>query len=124
MKGLGSALWFSRVFHDGALELGDTLEGAAPDAFAGDLGKEALHHIEPGRRGRREVEMEARMRLEPALHAGGLVGGIVVDDQVKVEIGRGLLIDEFEKAQELAVPMARPSSMLSAANKVVVPLRL
>ena len=81
-----------------------TLLKAAPDAFAGDLGED---HIEPGRRGRRDVEMEARMRLEPALHGRGLVGGIVIDDQMKVEIGRGLLIDQLEKAQELAVPMAR-----------------
>jgi len=50
---------------------------------------------------------------------------------MKVETLWGLLIDQLEKAQELAMPMARqavpmtlPSSMLSAANKVVVPLRL
>jgi hypothetical protein len=36
----------------------------------------------------REVQVEARMRLEPALYRRRLVGGIVADDQVKIEIGR------------------------------------
>jgi hypothetical protein len=37
---------------------------------------------------------------------GLLWGGMVVDDQVKVEIGQNLLIEEIEKAQQLLVPMA------------------
>jgi len=77
------------------------------------------------------VEVETRMGLEPALHGRGFMGGVVVNHEMKVETLWGLLIDQLEKAQELAMPMARqavpmtlPSSMLSAANKVVVPLRL
>jgi len=50
------------------------------DAFAGDLGEEALDHIEPGRRRRNEVEMKALVRFEPALDPGGFVRGVVVDD--------------------------------------------
>src|SRR6516165_9521552 len=87
--------------------LGDALEGTAADAVSGDLGEEALNHVEPGSRGRREVQMEARMRLEPALYGRGLVGGIVVDHQVEVEAGRGLMVDQLEKAQELAMPVTR-----------------
>ena len=67
-------------------KLGYALEGAAADAVSGDLGKEALDHVEPGRRGGREVQVEARMCLEPAFHSRGLMRGIVVDDEVKVEI--------------------------------------
>ena len=38
----------------------------------GDLGKQALDHVEP-RAGRgREVQMEARMPLEPGFYAGVL----------------------------------------------------
>jgi hypothetical protein len=48
-------------------------------------GEEALNHVEPGSRGRREVQMKARMGLEPALYGRRLVGGIVVDDQVEIE---------------------------------------
>jgi hypothetical protein len=48
------------IVHDGLLQFVDALEGAAADAFSGDLGKEALDHVEP-RAGRgREVQMEAR----------------------------------------------------------------
>ena len=52
------------------------------------------------------MQMEARMRREPAPDLGRLVGGVVVEDQVQVEIGRCLLVDAFQKAQEFAMPMA------------------
>ena len=91
-EGLGVGIVVLQVFHDGALEFGDALERAAPDTVSGDLGKEAFNHIEPRRRSRCEVEMEARVRLKPTLHAGGLMGGVVVSDQMKIETGRGLLI--------------------------------
>ena len=35
-----------------------------------------------------KCRVEARVSLEPALHLGGLVGGIVVDDQMQVEMMR------------------------------------
>src|SRR2546428_12338461 len=78
------------IFHDGAFELGDAFEGAAADTFSSDLGEEALDHVEPGSRGGREVQVEARMRLEPALYRRGFVGGVVVHDQVEVELGGGV----------------------------------
>lgn len=72
-----------QVIHDGAIELGDAGEGAAADAVSGDLGEEAFNRGEPESRGRREVQTEAWMRLEPALYGRGLVGGIVIGDQVE-----------------------------------------
>ena len=67
------------VAADGVLKFGDGLEDAAPDAPSGDDGEETLDGIEPGGRGRREMEDPARMigqprlcchsRLPPALHA-------------------------------------------------------
>lgn len=73
--------------------------------------------------------MKARMTLEPALHDRGFVSRVVVNDEMKVKAGRGLLIDQFKKAQELTMSMAwhagtRPSNMFSGVNKVVVPSRL
>jgi hypothetical protein len=68
------------------------------------------------------------MRREPASDLGGLMGGVVVEDQVKVEIGRRLLVDLLQKAQEfpaamagMQLPMTTPVSTSSAANSVVVP---
>ena len=119
------------IVHDGALEFGDALEDAATDAISGDLGEEALNHVEPGRRGRGEVQVEARMCPEPALYRRGLVSGIVVDDQMKIEIGGVCGSISLRKRRNSRwrwrgrhVPMTLPSSMFSAANRVVVPLRL
>ena len=104
---LGVCVVVFQVFHDGAFELRDTLEGAAADTFSGDLGEEPLDHVEPGSRGRREVQMEAGMGFEPALYGRRLMGGVVVNDEMEIETGGGLLVDQSEKAQELAMSMAR-----------------
>jgi hypothetical protein len=71
--------------------------------FSGDLGEEALHHVESGSRVRGEVQVETGMGFEPALYRRRLMGGIVVDDQIESEIGWGLLVDQLGKAQKLAV---------------------
>ena len=106
-EGLGIGIVVVEVIHDGGLELGDAREGAASNAVAGDLGEEALDHVEPGSGGRREVEMETRMGPEPTLHGRGFMGGVVVDHEMEVQTLRGLLIDQPQKAQELAMPVAR-----------------
>src|SRR5258708_38049276 len=56
------------------------------------------------------MQVEARMHLEPALYCRGLVSGTVVDDQMQVEIGGGLLIDLLEKVEKLSMPMTRHAS--------------
>src|SRR6266404_5227719 len=53
-----------------------------------------------------EVQVKARMPLEPALYRRGLVGGIIVDDEMQVEIGQSPFVDGLEKAEELAMPVA------------------
>ena len=45
----------------GLLHPGDAFEGAAMDAFSGDLGEEALDHVEPGGRRQREEVPVRRM---------------------------------------------------------------
>ena len=99
-----------QVFHNGALELDDALKGAAADAISGDLGEEALDHVKPGRRCWREVQMKAGMRFDPALHGRGFVSSVVVNDEMEIKAGGGLLVDQFEKVQELAMSMARHAS--------------
>src|SRR5258708_23344139 len=98
---------FVEIVHDGLLQFIDALEDAAADAPSGDLGKEALDHVEPRAGSGREVQVKARMPLEPALYRGGLVGGIIVDDEMQVEIGQRALVDGLEKAEELAMAVAR-----------------
>src|SRR5215211_2885063 len=46
------------------------------------------------------------MALEPALDRGRLVSGIVIEDQVEVQMGRGLVVDRLEEGEELLGAMA------------------
>ena len=41
-------------------QVGDVVENAAPDRFLGELAEPTLDEVEPGARGRDEVEVEAR----------------------------------------------------------------
>ena len=97
---------FVEIVHDGLLQFIDALEDATADALSGDLGKEALDHVEPRAGSGREVQVKARMPLEPALYRRGLVGGIIVDDEMQVEIGQSPFVDGLEEAEELAMPVA------------------
>ena len=49
-------------------EIVDAGEGSAPYCVDGDVAEEAFNHIEPGRAGGCEVNVEARMLLQPRLH--------------------------------------------------------
>ena len=71
-----------------------------------ELGEEALDGVEPGARGRREVEGEARMAVEPGAHLRVLVGGVVVEDDVDGLAGRHLGLDGVEEADELLMAVA------------------
>src|SRR3954454_11668896 len=80
-------------------------EDAALEATLRQSGEEALDGIEPGARGRREVESEALMAVEPGTHLGMLVSGVVVEDDVDGLGGRHLSVDGVEEADELLVTM-------------------
>jgi hypothetical protein len=64
------------------LEFGDVVEGSSPDALASDFAEQPLDEVEPGTGCRREVQCEAFVSRQPALHGRRLVGGVVVEDQV------------------------------------------
>src|SRR5712691_7912094 len=81
-EGFGVLIGFGEEAVDGGLEIDDAGEDAALEPLPGQLGEEALDGVEPGGRGRGEVEVEALVPAEPSLNLGMLVRGIVVDDQV------------------------------------------
>ena len=117
-----------QVIFDDRFEIADAVKDAAPDGILCDQAEEALDQIDPGRRSRREVEMEARVAFEPCLDLGMLVGCVVVHHDMQIKGFRGLGVNGAQKAQELlmpvpmhARPMTLPVAMSSAANKVVVP---
>src|ERR1700681_4777982 len=93
--------------YDSLLQFGNVVEDASAYLLASDLGEEALNQIEPGRRCRDEVQLEARMALEPTLYSRRLVRGVVVGDQVEIEIGEGFSVDLLQKLEEFPGAMAR-----------------
>jgi len=68
----------------------EVLHGAKDAALEAALGegcKQTFDGIEPGRRGRSEVEDEAGMTREPLQNLGMFVRGVVVDDDMDGLLG-------------------------------------
>ena len=90
-----------------SFELGNGGEGAAADGLPGDDVEPDFDLVEPGGVGGGEVKMVAGPVDEPALDAGVLVGTVVVDDEVDIEVRGHVGIDVPEEAQEFLVAVAR-----------------
>jgi hypothetical protein len=93
-------------FVDCGFEFRDVVENTSPYTLSGDFGEEPLDEVEPGAGRPCEVQDEAFVSCQPALHSRCLVGGVVVEDQMQIEMGGGLAIDRLEEGQELVCPMA------------------
>src|SRR3984893_16890114 len=59
------------------------------------------------------------MAVEPAGDRGMFMGGVIVGDDMDVEIGRGLGIDGFEKGEPLLMAMARRQAGDQLALKII-----
>ena len=89
---------------DCRLEFSDAAEDAAADGVAGDQAEEAFDQIDPGGRGRGEVEVEAGVALEPSLDLGVLVRRVVVDDEMPIERFGGVAVDLALGAESAGTP--------------------
>lgn len=106
-------------------------EGTAFDGALGDDAKPARYLVQPGGVSRREVDMEARAFGEPGADPVVFVRGIVVHDQVNVQIFRHIAFDVAKKGQEFLMSMfgfaladhCAVGDIQGWANKVVVPCR-
>ena len=87
-EGFGVGIVMVEVVVDGCFEFGHRGENTAPDAVMSDQAEEALDLVEPRCRGRGEVQVKARVLVEPRRHLGVLMGGIVVEHEVEIEFGR------------------------------------
>src|SRR4051794_7077083 len=90
----------------GRLEVDDPAKGASLQPLAGKLGEEALDRVQPGCRRRGEVKVKSRVPWEPSTNLGMLEGGVVMDNQMQVQVRRGSAIDLLEEANELLVPVS------------------
>lgn len=86
-------------------ELLDVGERAAADGFLGNDSKPTLDLIEPRGIGRGVVDMEPGPPGQPGLDLGVFMGGVVVDDQVDVQIVGHIGIDMTQEGEELLVAM-------------------
>ena len=85
---------------------------AALDLLVGEESKPAFYLIEPGGAGRGEVEVIARVAGEPRFDGWRFVGGVIVEHQMDIEIGRHGLLDLREEVAEFD----RTVTLVAAAN--------
>ena len=76
-KGLGVLVVVADVTLNGLDQVLDAGEAASPNPLARDFTKPSFGQIQPGRTRRCEVQVETRVSLEPRLHFGVFVGGVV-----------------------------------------------
>ncbi len=108
-KMAGIVVGFCQKPVDGGLEGNQGMNDAALQPPFGQLGEKAFDSIEPGGRGRGEMEGPARMPTQPLDNLGMLVGGVVVQDDVDQLPGRDFRLDRVEVADELLVPVSLTS---------------
>lgn len=83
----------------------DAPEGASSNRLLGDHVEPDLDLVQPGGVGRRQMDVKARMQGQPALHPGVFVGGIVVDDQMNIQILRDVSVNMLKEVEILLVTM-------------------
>jgi hypothetical protein len=87
-EGLGIAVVIPDEESDGLFQFPGGTIGAATQLFVGQRSEPSFHQVDPRRRGRREVQMEARPFRQPVTDQPGFVSSVVIQDQVHVQIGR------------------------------------
>src|SRR5215472_11641423 len=105
-EGFGAGVVLGEISIDGGLQVDDRAEHTTADALPRHLGEEVLDRVEPGGRGRCEMEGPARMARQPSQHLGMFVGGMVVEHRVDQLASWDLALDSIEKAVEFEVEMA------------------
>jgi len=78
------------MLHEGVDFLDEVLhacERATTNRALGDESEPAFYLVEPGRIGGNVVHVIARPLRQPGAHLGMFVGGVVIDDEVKIEFG-------------------------------------
>src|SRR5947207_15812324 len=88
-------------------ELFDGGEGAAADRLVSNVAEPTLDLVEPRSVGGREVHVIARMYREPGADFRVLVRGVVIDDQVQLELRRHAGVEMAQEREELLMAMPR-----------------
>ena len=100
-KGFGMLIGEVQVVTDGRLQgLGAPMDAPA-DLLLSKQPKPALHQIEPGGAGWREVHLESGSLGQPPQDEGDFVSPVVVHDEVDVQFGGHGGIDGIQELTEL-----------------------
>ena len=129
--GFGIGVVGVEVCLDAGDQVGHAAEDSAAQVLVGQVAKPALDLVEPGRRGRGEVQVKPLVPLQPSIDLGVFVGAVVVQDQMDCSpsgTSRSIvlrnLMNSVWRCRGRHWPITLPVSTSRAANKVVVPLRL
>ena len=80
---------------------------AAPDGLLSDQSAPALDLVEPAGVGRRVMNVIAPMACQPRLDPRMFMGGVVVRDQMDLELRRNVVVEVIKKREKLLVAMTR-----------------
>src|SRR5262249_20788838 len=105
-EGLRMPIAHGEVMFDGRLQFAGAPMRPATDLLLRERGEPALHEIDPGGAGRGEVQMKSWPFGHSAMAQRGLVGLVVVEDQMDVEPAGHRRVDRIEKVPELGGAMA------------------
>ena len=106
-EGLGMGIVRVDEGADVVFELPGGAMHAAPELLLREQGEEALDLIEPGCAGRGEVDVPTRPLGQPVADGLGLVGDVIAQDPMHVEVGRHVGLDLVEEFPERARAMLR-----------------
>ena len=86
-------------------ELGDAVDGQPLELPFVEFTEEAFHDIGPGGPGGDEVEVDPGISGQPVPDFFVLVRGVVVEDDVDLEIGIDAAFDGLDEPQKLLMPV-------------------
>ena len=101
VEGLGLLIVVKDEVLDGGGELTDACVASALDFTRGEQREPSLDLIEPGGVCGREMQMKAWPFLKPSFDQVGLVRGIVVEDEVDIELFGHRTFHQVEEAAKL-----------------------
>jgi hypothetical protein len=99
----------------------NAVEATAADGLAGDQFEPAFDQVEPRGTGRSEVQMEARVGVEPTCDRRMFVGAVIVADQMQLK-SRIAFGQRFQEGDELDVGVALETAPMDLLPRVSEPL--
>src|SRR5579859_2415286 len=119
-EGLGALVVDRQVETDCLLELRNAAVGHTADLLFREQRKPALDLVDPGAVGRGVVDVKAWVAPQPGLDQRCLVGAVVVEHEVDIELVRHLLVDPVQETLELdraVLPVRLPDHLAGSDVK-------